>query len=225
MKLASLLNNIAEDLNDPDSLTWSRGQLARWFNEGRCTAFALTPDAFADVKIYKLEPGTEQELCDCDVLHDVLGLTDASGSVTDPMARFSAKVASRWIKKACQGRPSGMRSFSFEPGAGSRFSVRPPVLPGEDVWVKVICYGRPDDLDENDEVADCAVTAAAFQWVLFRAFMMDSEVVASANTAQVHAKMFFELLKLKFDREKAMELASTNPAAGRRTMASHLQRP
>lgn len=224
MNLAGLLTNISEDLNDPGSVTWSRGQLARWFNEGRCTAFTLSPGSFAQTKVYKLEPGTEQELCDCDVLHQILGLTDASGAVVTPMTRADSGISSKWTKKACAGRPASGRSFSFDPDVGSRFSVFPPVLPGEDVWVKVICYNRPDDLDETSDVPECSVSTAAMQWVLFRAFMMDSEVATSVNTAQVHAKMFFDLLKIKYTREQAMQMAGSASSNTTRTMSNAFQR-
>lgn len=222
MKLATIIDGIAADLNDPDSVTWTRGQLARWFNEGRCTAYVLSPGSFAQPKVYKLDPGTEQELCGCDTLHSVVGLTDAQGLIVNPMVQASPTVAAKWTKPACVRYPVGARSFSFDPDTGSRFSIRPPVLPGEDVYVQVVCYGKPEDFDEDSDVPDCAVTSAAVQWVLFRAFMVDSEVASSMATAQVHCKLFFDLLKLKYTRERAMQLATTPESSTQRTMATSL---
>jgi hypothetical protein len=230
MKLSALLLDIARDLNDAEPghefTRWPQQSLARWFNEGRCNAFTLNPSQFSQVVVVKLQPGTEQQACNGGILHDILGQTDARGLITTPINRTDMSMSTRWTKtvNCCVTGASTTKltGYTFTASENGLFSVEPPVPPGADVYVKVVCYTRPSDLsltDDVDDSDDCATTAAATQWALFRAMMRDDESIAAQNAAAVHRQMFFDLLNVRYTREREaqLDMADTKGARGAAT--------
>ena len=216
MKLKSLLLEIARDLNDAEPghefVTWGVEALTTWVNEAFANAFTLNPTKFAEVKVLKLAPGSDQWPCDCAILHRVLGQTDALGRVTRALTQSDSDLEARWRKPAsCPPARVGFQltGFTFDVGQDGYFTVIPPVPPSEDVYVKVLCYVRPGALSAGDDVPDDGTAAAAKQWVLYRALMRDDESQASMNAAQVHLKTFFELMKVQYTQELALQLGAT----------------
>lgn len=219
MKLKTLLLEIARDLNDAEPghehVTWEVEALTTWFNEALGNAFTLNPTKFAEVKVIKLTTGSDQWPCDCAILHRVLGQTDALGYTTRSLSQSDGDLDARWTKpSSCPPArgPFRLTDFTFNVGEDGYFTVRPPVPPNADVYMKVLCYVRPKVFSPGDDIPDDGTVAAAKQWVLYRALMRDDESQVSLAAAQVHIKTFFELLKIQYTQELALQLGATTKA-------------
>jgi hypothetical protein len=229
MKLSQLLHGLATDLNDAELgyefQTWTKQQLLGWFNEGRCNAFTLNPSKFSETRCYKLDTGSDQQLCGCTMLHKILGVSDAQCIGTTPIPRSDSDLALRWSKKGCAPAVADgfkIKSYTFDPLEGGQFHVTPPVPPNEEVWVKTVCNIEPEalTLDGDPEVGSCQTTNAAKQWALFRALMVDDESDSSLKAAIVHRDMFFQLMGVQVTSDLINALGQGTPTLRSRSGSS-----
>jgi hypothetical protein len=232
MLLSQVLDDLAVDLNDAEEghafQTWTRGQLLAYLNEALCNAFSLNPSLFTTTVVIQLQAGGDQQPCDCTILHNIIGQTDAQGNMLDGyLPRRSNAATYAWSKPGCpatSGGPFRLTGYNFDPLENGGFSVTPPVPPGAKVYVKARCATIPDaftsaDLDapccgSSESAMDCRMITAAKQWVLFRAHMVDEQSLSSLNTAMIHLKLYFQLLNVQFSRQLGAQIgALSSPAA------------
>ncbi|RQH06626.1 DUF6682 family protein [Paraburkholderia dinghuensis] len=232
MRLSQVLDELARDLNDAEEghpfQTWTRGQLLAYINEAQCNAFVLNSALFVRTVIMQLAPGREQQPCECSILQQIIGQTDAAGNLLDGyLPRRSDAATYSWTKPGCPA-PSGpfrLTGYNFDPLQGGAFAVTPPVPPNVKVYVKARCAVMPEtlatsNLDDdccgpgNGSDSDCRIITAAKQWVLFRALMVEEQSVSSVQTAMIHLKLYFALLNVQFSRQLAQQIgALSSPAA------------
>jgi hypothetical protein len=233
MLLSQVLDDLAVDLNDAEEghafQTWTRGQLLAYLNEALCNAFTLNPSLFSETIVIQLQAGSDQQPCDCTILHCIIGQTDAQGTLLGGyLPRRSNAATYAWSKPGCPapaGGPFRLTGYNFDPLENGGFSVTPPVPPGVKVYVKARCSTLPEaftsaDLDteccsgRGGSDTDCRMVTAARQWVLFRAHMVDEQSLSSVNTAMIHLKLYFQLLNVQFSRQLAQQIgALSSPSA------------
>lgn len=228
MLLRELLDSFNEDLNDLNPAgtlpnRWSQAQLLRFFNEGLCHVFSLKPTEFVEQVIVELEPGNVQKLCDCKILHKLLGQTDETGLVVSPLNVQDQGLVARWTKAPCPSPISAefkLTGYTYDAGDNGYFSVYPAVPPNEKVYLKALCANPPEPLtmvDLNKEVdADCMATNAARQWVMYSALMVDDESQTGLAAARIHLEAFFQVLQIQMTTQRLAEMGVSGGARGNR---------
>lgn len=219
MILRDLLTGFRKDLNDlaPAGALparWTDDQLLRYFNEGMCHVFSLKPNEFIEPILVKLEVGNVQKLCDCKLLHKILGQTDETGAILKPLSKQNLDIVDRWKKRPCStksGQAFSLSGYTYSPSDNGHFMVYPAVPPNEEVYVMALCANQPDGYDLTDldaEVDDCQAVTAARQWVLFSALMVDDESEMAVAAAKIHLELFFQILGLQLTQAKLLELGA-----------------
>lgn len=208
MTLGELVDQLAIDLNDAapgfQFSTWSRDQLLFYLGEGLAKAFSRRPELFKETVILKLEPGSLQDICDCEKLKpgDVLGQSTAEGRILHELKLRSSDPRLSWPGRSCpDDEPFRLKEYSLSPD-GRTLKVYPPVPPRTDVWLALRCSIAPDggaDTEVNSELRP-----AVMQWGLYRALMVEAEnnpaVLRMAESAEAS---FWKLLLTKPGKKNA----------------------
>lgn len=225
MKLRDVLDALAQDLNDnkPSGTMptrWERSQLLRYFNEGLCHVYTVKPNEFAELQLVKLEPGSIQKVCGCKQLLRIFGQTDETGLVVRDIPSMDFTIATRWTKKGCPaplGEDYRITGLAMEALDNGHFRVYPPVPPGEDVFINVLCANPPTPYtlaDEDVELDDCQAVSAARQWVMFAALMVDDESEVGMAAAKIHAELFFSILDVQFSKNLLTQMQQSAKRQG-----------
>lgn len=213
----TILSGLASDLGDDEPghefSRVSRDQLLTYLNEGLCLIGSLNPGLRSKPTILELDEGSEQTLGCCGRLSNVIGQVDENGNVIARLSKSSLTAVVRWTKAPClssnaSGPTFRLKSYTNSAADSRFFTVDPPVPPGTRVLLKVICsrndgtYQVGDELDETD----CANITAAKFWVLFRAHFIDNESSPEYQKAMAAAKMFFQLINVKYRADMLYEM-------------------
>ena len=217
MNVSTVLGEIAADLGDNEPgrefSRWSMDQLRGYLNEGLCLIGSFNPGMRSKPTVLKLEPGSEQSMGCCSRLSNVVGQVDANGNVIGQLTKSSLTTSLRWTKKSClpstkQGAEFRLKTYTNSAADSGFFTVQPPVPVGTDVYLKVICSRRDGDYAVGDQLdeTDCANVVAAKFWAIFRAHFVDDEKSPEYQKAMAAAKMYFQILGMKFKAEMLYEL-------------------
>jgi len=213
MLVRTLIDQIAESLNDTLNVTWTRSFLLTVVNEGFCTAAKYRPDMFMSTKVVKLVAGTVQTACMCASIKKIIAQVDKFGNDIQNIPLNNRAVTSRWT-----GRPLPnygeyrIKGYTFEKMNQKEFEVSPPVPANKDVWVRLLCASGPGKLEEEDETPDCGLDLAVIQWALYRALMVDNQDTTTSS-AQIHYKACFELLQVQLTQHMKVQ-ATPDTGAG-----------
>lgn len=215
MLLQDIVRQVSVDLNDyapgHEFTTWSDTQLTAYVIEGLRVAFSFRPDLFLTTKVVKLEPGTVvQRPCDCTQIRRILGVSTKDGRVLYTIRKKKQSDALTWNGPKCFTDPKyyKVREYSID-AEGDNLLIEPAPPAGQDIYVLVECASLPDD---NSDVPD-ELAAAAIQWALHRAKMMDSENNATIfNVAKEHKATFFSLLQIQQTAKDMIEADSKQTA-------------
>jgi hypothetical protein len=204
-EVEALLLAYAEDLNDAEPghefTIWNREQLLRYHNEGLCIVASLRPDMFTKTVVVKVTPcQEEQTVCDCTIIHRVLGQSNQSGRVFKPLRPRNIRMSLHWTGPKCPPRRGAaeLKEYAIESDTNTLFLY--PALPaGTDAWVKIECSTAPDAITLDSDImnpARCAFSAAVLQWVMYRAKGVDELSPALREASKEHFTVFGNILGL-----------------------------
>ena len=201
----SFLLEYAEDLNDAEPghefTIWSREQLLRYHNEGLCLVASLRPDMFTKTLNVKVDPCVEEQtVCECTVVHKVIGQSDIRGRVLRPLRLRNTKSAMVWTGNKCIAprKNTVLKEYSID-ASTNKVSIYPPISAGVDTWIKVECTTVPESLtldSTGENMIRCAFSAAILQWVMYRAKEIDELSPALRAAAKDHFTTFGNILGL-----------------------------
>jgi hypothetical protein len=223
----TILDRVAGLLNDRDpvvgSVRWPRADLIGYLNEGLCELSAHKPDAFASVVDLVLKPGSLQKLSD-----KFKGLAaieahyskDGEKAVSESNYRY-AKIFKRkpcLARHRCSGasgdpcRDYVLKSYVKNPIDDTAFTVDPPIPAGCAITVKATVYSRPQRFCSADGKkclgVGCEFEAQLVDWMLYRAFSVDTESTQMREASKMHYELFVRALDRKMrveDRLAKME--------------------
>lgn len=205
-----------DDTGDGESfVTWSRAALTAYYNEATQMLVANRPDAYAEVIDMKLVPGSIQTIPDGYRAFVKVELNiDKNGAQAEAVIagdEYFSKIMSGKACLASQCIGAGdedyvVRSFSVSSTDPTQFTVSPPVPVGTDVFVKVMVAKSPGKVCASDGEScvdfDPVFAPAVVEWMLYRAWGSDAEIVGGTNAATAHGNMFFRLLGVQLAREQ-----------------------
>ena len=212
-----ILIRASGDLNDQaegyEFQTWPKEQLRDWFYEGIRLAGSNRPDIFNQSRVLRLRAGPEYHpICGCDSLtiNGVLGQSDQDGNVLHMIRPRTDSIVDHFPAVSCPPRRYRIREFALS-ADGRTIRVYPAVPPGETAYLSVRCAVIPSA--DEDEVPDEAA-AAAVQWILYRARMVDGEVNTAALAAAVyHWHTCASLLGIKASSPRRPASSSAAPGS------------
>lgn len=203
--MESLLLDYARDLNDAypghEFSIWSREQLLRYFNDAVCLIAAHRPDLFTELKVVQVNPcSTYLDVCDCVRILEVLGQCDKHGNIIRPLSR-KVKTTTAWGGPSFSKKAPTNILTEYELTKNSNLvRVFPDNLdPDKPIYVLVRCAvdSKYYTMDSEPPSFRCAFLAAASNYVLFCAKMMDAEVSPNMMAAaKQHQEMFLSILSL-----------------------------
>lgn len=217
MNVSTVLDELAADLGDNEPgrfySRWDRAQVLGYFVEGLCLIGSFNPGMRSKPTILTLSEGAEQGLGCCGRISNVIGQVDANGRLLAKMSRGGLSTSLRWTKQSClpatgSGADFRLKSYTNSATDSGFFTVDPPVPYGTKVYVKVICSRKDGTYNEGEELdeTDCANVVAAKFWAIFRAHFVDDEKSPEYQKALAAAKMYFQILGMKFKAEMLYEL-------------------
>ena len=222
MTLYDWLRTIAFALNDSEPGKEFRRYPIRdmiaAYNAALCLVAEYRPDLFTELRIVELVPGKYQDVrgC-CDNVLDVLDQVTAEGDIVKSLTgarRRPTTVKRNWKKPTCLSRRAAdigylVDNADIDKNLNGRFTVDPPVPCDTEAYVMVKCVAKPCPIsveDQNAEInAGCAMTTAAWHYVLARMLSGDRFANAAGGDAAYHFRMFFEVLGVEQTQERQIE--------------------
>ncbi|QEY24786.1 phage adaptor protein [Neisseria animalis] len=205
MKLADLIARIRLDVNDIDRERWEDVHIVDMVNEAYCEVFNLRPDLFEKRVIAKLDEGEMQQVCCCSQIKSVEALTDANGVKIADWREVDDSATKAFGRSRCGVLPDLPTGYKLE-HESNRFTVSPPVRPGQTVFVSLVCSVRPEklgfDVNQALDHFGCAYYGALVDYVLFRLFGTETESAVSAQRSAGHYRMFYDRLSLHEKKRK-----------------------
>lgn len=205
-----VIREVSLDLNDQEPgheyTHWTREQLQSYLKEAVIHVSGYNRDWFTATVTVKVQPGGDwQSACDCTKILRIYGESDKDGHVKRYLRRTDDIEKDIWpgALQRCiaPNAPYTMEAYTVNSSdGGASFKIYPPVPEHEARYVSLLCYKRPNgELDE--EVPEDAVMAVK-QWMLYRAYALDSENnSAIVQLADKHRETFFALVKAAHDRK------------------------
>ena len=193
-------------LNDEKAVRHDDAQLLCFLEQAALQVYAARPAEASEVVTVTLVPGAYQNVPGGASFVEVVGVTgddEASGvaSVLD------TTMAQRYKRASCKRAASASASAGYVPGAAERasysasaFKVSPPVPAGTTQTLQVVVTNR----DKCPIVGDCvdlpkAYQAALTDYVVARAFSIQSESAYAGTKATEHMSMFLSSLNIQYN--------------------------
>jgi hypothetical protein len=209
VRAGRLLNDYEEQ--GRQFVRWPKVSLLDYLNEALAQLAAHRRDAFAVQAVLPLVPGAQQELpsdyielvkLDRNMTRGATGEPEPGAPIKEQDQRMVAAVRKPdclgTVSSTGKNRPYCVRSYSRNPVSPTHFDVTPPVPPDEVVEVIATVIRRPRQFTIGDYAKHVGVApefeAALVDWVLYRAFMIDTESASAVKVAAAYAAAFYNVL-------------------------------
>lgn len=183
---------------------WTKATLIDLLNDARCALVALRPDAFTQTVDMPLRAGSEQTLDPkYQQLVDVVssGPDDAPASVGTADTYYTKALrGKKCLASDCVGAdtPYVMQYASTNEKVPRTFHVVPPVPVGSTATVRANVVVSPPPYCPSDESApldaECQFVPAITEYMLYRAYSIDVDSVASEQASQKHHQAFYAMI-------------------------------
>lgn len=225
MNTRTIIRQVSLDLNDQEPgyeyTRWTYDQLASYLQEALNHLYNSLKYLFTAKVVVPLEYGDVwQDACQCEDIQRVLGMTNAEGTrILKRLRRRTDDDSIVWSSersaKCSYGKKYEAESYMINATDGRSFMVFPPVPPSAPRQYALIeCYVPPEVTDERDVPFE--VVAAAKQWMLYRAMMIDSENNATiAEIGLKHRETYFSLVQDLVQTRALEEARDENGGAAR----------
>lgn len=212
MLVKRITDAVGDELNDIEPgyehIRWPLAQLFEYLTEALEQIGALRPELFSIVETVKLRSGAAQPVPQTfSRLLDVSSNVHPDGSMGDPVLPANYTLARYFNKPSCVPTERKVSSFRVDPNNPRTFLVNPPALDYPPQYVQLIGQARApaiasvrDDIDFSG--GDIAMYFNALKdWMLYRAFMKDTESQSSMARAQQYYRSFYQFLNVKIQTD------------------------
>lgn len=204
MKLADLIVRLRLDIGDVDKDRFpDDAYIIDMINEASCEIFDVRPDLFQRRVVVRLEEGDYQKACCVSMIREVEAITDANGIVKKKLRAVDSSAQDAFGKTNCGLVGDGLPSeVSIDNESSNTFTVSPQVLPGQEVYVRLIGAVRPatmmlDDLSQDISSPVCDRYSALLHFVKYLMLSTETESVTSSSKAQSFRSAFYDALGIK----------------------------
>lgn len=216
--VASIIERANTLLNDPGFTRWSKQELLNYFNDASKAIVLVRPDAHAKHVDFACKAGTTQTLPS-----DALRLIDVVRNVGGGAIRYVPRklLDDSYPDWHASTGASSVSAFAYDERDPKTFFLYPG--PAADVKVDVVFSAVPQS-KTLAEVEDGSAPATAdldeiyinplIDFIMYRAFLKDSDIAANANRSQGHYQAFLLQLGDKTTVDKNQQQRKVAQFAG-----------
>lgn len=222
---ASILTRVVDTLQDTTNVRWTTPELVRYLNDGRREVLLQRPDAYSRNEQFTAAVGTRQRLTT---------LNPSAAKLIDVVRNVASGKAVRLVnREILDSQLPGWHNiasttdavhFMYDPRDPLTFYVYPPAASGAKYDVVYAAY--PAEMPEPaTNVAVSTLTGASYalvlddiygnclqDYVLYRAYMKDSEYAGNAGRATAHYSAFANALGIEIKATVAVQpMSRGNP--------------
>lgn len=215
MKCQRLLDDVRQELNDPEEIRWPNGDLLSYLNDALLALGIYRPDAVSTTAALVLAAGTRQALPSgalrlLKIIRNmgVDGLTPGRVITIGDMASLDA-LSPTWHAEAGTGT---VYEYFYDPLTPKSFFVYPGVPVSPVVYVEATYQRVLTQIADPESTlpVDDIYAPALREWMLYRAWGGDDETSPNYATARDRRMTFFNLLGAKAPADAS---ASAKPKA------------
>lgn len=199
----SIIDRAETILQDTSNTRWAVAELLNWFNDGQREIVLRKPDAYTTQAALALTAGTRQsipatgiQLIDIPRNLGADGATPGRAITTIPRDVLDGSIRN-WHSSTAA---STIQHFCFDERQPKSFFVYPPAVVGTNV--EIVYAVAPaeiliGDIDGATMTLDDIYANALLDYILFRAYLKDSDAVGNSQRAMAHFNLFLNALGAK----------------------------
>ena len=223
----SIIRRCVETLQDTTSIRWPVAELVRYLNDGQREIIVHRPDAMVTNASQTLVSGSKQSIpTNGTKLIDVVRNTSGNKKAVRLCSREILDAQSpSW--HALTG-VTEVKHYMFDPRDPKTFYVYPPAA-ASGASVELVYSAMPTDVTEPAEGADYTAVSGNISvpdiygnvlqdYVLYRAYMKDSQYAGNAGRATAHYSAFANALGIEI--KATVGVAPTSPGNPNAPMAA-----
>jgi len=223
---STIIQRASQSLQDTTATRWDASELVRWLNDGQREIVMFRPDANTRTVTGTLAAGTRQNLTTITETAAVgpYKLLDIIRNMAATSTKYAVRQTSRDLLDAntpgwhAETPAVDISHFTFDPRDNQSFYVYPPATTAAQVEILLSVY--PTDVTVpasgtafgavvgNISLSDVYANAL-LDYILYRAYLKDSEFVGSSQRAQLHLQVFMSALGV--ERSGTVTAAPTAP--------------
>ena len=201
----NLLSRIQDTLQDTTSVRWPEAELLRYINDAQREIVNMKPESSATHSNINLAVGTEQAL-PSGGLRLIKVVRNMSGTAANATGKRSIRIVDidilntqepNWHDSTVAGdaaHGSIVKHYMFDPDDPKKFFVYPGISSAgqSSSFVEIVFSKSPTDLSSASSTIDVDDTFgnAIIDFVLYKAYLKDSEYAGNAQRASQHYQLF-----------------------------------
>lgn len=194
---SAILSKVETLLQDTTNIRWSEAELLGWLNDGQREICTVKPDASTKVVSVALAAGTKQAIpSDGVAVIKVVRNMGAAGTTPGAAVR---KVPMELLDSSLPNWHSAtatttVQHFTVDPRMPRNFYVYPPSV--GTTQVELLYAATPADVASVGGVisVDDLYATALIDYVAYRAYLKDHELIGNDVRASSHYKLFSDFL-------------------------------
>lgn len=206
MLVSELLNRASIELTDTQRIYWGLDDLLSYYNSAISAIASARPDIFIKTQSFACAAGTRQT-----APAGTIKLIDVErNSLTGKTIRYVSRADLESLIPSWASSTGGVEAelYIHEPTNITAFWLYPGVKAGTSVDLVLSILPTPITKTEvgsgvNVQVDDRYITPC-LDWIMYRAFMRDSEVTANASRGQIHLQSFTNALSVSTETDATM---------------------
>ena len=202
---ANLISRIQDSLQDTTGVRWTEAELLRYINDAQREVVNFKPQASADHSNVQLVTGTEQSIPDValSLIKVVRNMSATGGSATGKKSirlvdeDILNSIEPDWHDPTVTGdavHGTEVKHYIFDLKDPRKFYVYPGVAGS--AYVEVVYSKNPTSIGAATDViqVDDIYANALINFVLYRAYLKDSEYAGNQQRAGTHFQLFTQSL-------------------------------
>lgn len=206
MLVSELLNRASIELTDTQRIYWGLDDLLSYYNSAISAIASARPDIFIKTQSFACAAGTRQT-----APAGTIKLIDVErNSLTGKTIRYVSRADLESLIPSWASSTGGVEAelYIHEPTNITAFWLYPGVKAGASVDLVLSILPIPVTKSEVGSGADVQVDdryiTPCLDWIMYRAFMRDSEVTANASRGQIHLQSFTNALSVSTETDATM---------------------
>lgn len=215
MLVSELLNRASIELTDTQRIGWGIEDLISYYNSALSAIATARPDIFIKTQSFSCAAGTRQT-----VPAGTIKLIDIERNThTGKSIRYVARADLESLIPGWASSSGGEEAelYIHEPTNITAFWLYPGVKEG--VSIELVLSILPTHLTKAMVESGATVQVderyitPCLDWIMYRAFMRDSEVTTNASRGQLHLQSFTQALSVGTESDAAMLAMRDNQAS------------
>ena len=206
MLVSEILKRASTELTDTPRISWGLEDLISYYNSAISAIASARPDIFIKTQSFACAAGTRQI-----APAGTIKLIDIErNTLTGKSIRYVSRVDLESLIPSWASSTGGEEAelYIHEPTNITAFWLYPGVKAGVSVDLVLSILPTPvtrSSVDSGEEVqVDDRYITPCLDWIMYRAFMRDSEVTANASRGQLHLQSFTQALSVRTETDATM---------------------